>query len=272
MDKARMTCAIWPWGEKSREQLRQAFKDISEIGYTSFETGNHALDMFEGNAPEFESIVEEYGLKPASFFFAMSGDDEADMSNLYKKMEFIEKLDVHRISLQAPLITGRKPTREELAHVLENIIKTGKVTREYGVLPCFHPHHNTMVMYEDEIDFVMQNTDPEYIAFGPDTAHLTISRCDPAEVMGRYADRIRFLHLKDFKKGETIQSKGMGSGGYEIYKNFRELGEGSIDFVPVFKVLKDVKYDGFMCTELDTSRFNNRTSAEMNFRYMMEKY
>lgn len=272
MNDAKLTCAIWPWGLATKDQMIQALKDVSEIGYTTFESVKAAINVFNGNAHEFKSIVEEYGVKPVSFYFHFTGDDREDVDDLQNKLDFLVKLDIHRISLQATGIDGRKPTEEELVKVLKTIEKIGKITKEYDIVPCVHPHHNTMVMYEDEIDFIMQNTDPEYVAFAPDTAHLTVGLCDAAEVMERYANRIKFTHLKDYNVGDSVGSKGIGREGVEVYQNFRELGEGSIDFKRVFKVLRDVNYDGYLCTELDISRFSNKISAEMNYKYVLENF
>ena len=38
MDKTRITAAIWPWGTQNPEQMETAAKEITEIGYTSFES------------------------------------------------------------------------------------------------------------------------------------------------------------------------------------------------------------------------------------------
>jgi len=272
MNKAKIACAIWPWGLETKEQMIQALKDISEIGYTGFESVKAAINVFNGDANELKSVVDEFGVKPVSFYFHIFGDEKEDIEDLQRKMDFLAKLDVKRISLQANYIEGRKPTEEELVKVLKTIEKIGVITKDYGVVPCIHPHHNTMVMHEDEIDFIMKNTDPEYIAFGPDTAHLAVGLCDPVKVMEKYAERIKFLHLKDYYFGEYVGSEGIGYENVNVYQNFRELGEGNIDFKKVFKVLKDVNYDGYMCTELDGSRFGNKISAEMNYKYVSDNY
>lgn len=273
MSNAKIACAVWPWGLETKEQMIQALKDVGEIGYTGFESVKAAINVFNGNAEEFKSVVDEYGVKPVSFYFHISGDDKADVEDLQRKIDFLAKLDIHRISLQGTYIEGRKPTEDELKKVLNTIIKIGDITKEYDIIPCVHPHHNTMVMYENEIDFIMQNTDPEFVGFCPDTAHLTTADCDAAGVMEKYAKRIKFLHLKDYNIGDSVGSQGIKKReGVEVYSNFRELGQGSIDFKRVFKVLKDVDYDGYMCTELDNTRFTNKVSAEMNYKYILENY
>jgi inosose dehydratase len=125
-------------------------------------------------------------------------------------------------------------------------------------------------MYENEIDFILQNTDPELVAFGPDTAHLTAGKCDPVKVIKKYADRVKFIHLKDITDAGVVAA-GM-QAGVEVYTNFRELGEGIVDFSSVFNILDSVGYDGFLTAELDRSRFGNKESAVMSMKYLMDNY
>jgi len=58
----------------------------------------------------------------------------------------------------------------------------------------------------------------------------------------------------------------------EVYTNFRELGEGVVDFPNIFKVLDDAGYDGFFTVELDRSRYSNMKSAEISMAYMKKTY
>jgi sugar phosphate isomerase/epimerase len=68
----------------------------------------------------------------------------------------------------------------------------------------------------------------------------------------------------------SVGSRGVGQEGVEVYENFCELGTGSIDFKRVFQVLEKSGYDGYICTELDISRFGNKKSAEINYKYIIE--
>jgi inosose dehydratase len=272
MEQAKLAYAIWPWGVESKENMVQAIKDIKEVGYNAYESISSAAELYKDNIVEFKALTEEYGVHPVSFYFHLTGDDKNDINGLEQKMDFLAKIGVHRISLQAAGSNGKHSTDEELAHIVKVIGKIGEITKGYDVVPCIHPHHNTMIMYENEIDYVMNHTDPEYVAFGPDTAHLFVAGCDPYTIFARYIDRIKFMHLKDFRKGTDVGSKGIGKGGVEVYSNFMELGEGNIDFAPVFKLLKDHHYDGYMTVELDITRTTNKDSAAISLNYIQKNF
>lgn len=270
MYKPKSAYAIWPWGLNTKEQMIQALKDIKEVGFTKFESVRNAIDVFKNNAYEFKAITDEYGVYPVSFYFHQTGDEKTDVEEVKSKIEFLKINNVHRMSVQAPGISGRPATQEELTQVLKTIEKISHITKEYDVIPCVHPHAGTMIMYENEIDLIMQNTDPEYVSFCPDTAHLVLGKCDPVEIFKRYIDRIKFVHLKDIVKNTKIKVVEGESKGFDVYSDFLELGNGSVDFKSIFKLLKENGYDGYLTVELDRSRYTNKESARISKRYLKE--
>ena len=267
MYKPKFSYAIWPWGLETKEQTIQALKDIKEVGFFTFESVHNAIDVFQNNVSEFKTIVNEYGVRPVSFYFHQTGDKSIDIKNVETKIEFLQSNDVHRLSVQAPMKKGGA-TQEELARVLKIINKIADIANKHDVVPCVHPHEGTMIMYENEIDFIMQNTDPKYVSFCPDTAHLVLGKCDPVEIFKRYIDRIKFVHLKDITENTEIKVVDGENKGFDVYSSFLELGNGNVDFKSIFKMLEENKYDGYLAVELDKSQYSNKESALISMKYL----
>jgi len=267
MYKPKFAYAIWPWGLDTKEQMIQAVKDIKEAGFLTFESVHNAIDVFKNNVSGFKAIVDEYGVRPVSFYFHQTGDFSTDIKNVETKIEFLQANDVHRMSVQAPQKKGGA-TQEELSRVLKTIEKIAKIVKKYDVIPCVHPHEGTMIMYENEIDFIMQNTDPECVSFGPDTAHLVLGKCDPVEIFERYIDRIKFMHLKDIMKNTEVKTVDGVNKGFDVYSAFLELGKGNVDFKSIFKILEENEYGGYLAVELDNSRYTNKESALISMKYL----
>ncbi|MBI2441622.1 MAG: TIM barrel protein [Lentisphaerae bacterium] len=268
MSKAKLAYAIWPWGLQKEEQLRQALADIKAVGFRFFESVATAVAMFKDRAADFKAIIDEYQVYPVSFYFWNRGDGEKDTRTVQEALDFLAANKIRSISVQAAGKPGGGATEQELAAELKALTRIGEVCRPYGIKPCLHPHANTMVMFENEIDFIMRNTDPQLLYFGPDTAHLTVGRCNAVEIFDRYVKRIRFVHLKDVKKNKAAAGDGGQKQGFEVYSNFLELGEGEVDLPGVLKVLERSGYDGYLTLELDSSRFGNKESAVMNMQFM----
>ena len=274
MDKTRITAAIWPWGTETRAQMEQAATDITEIGYTCFESVKSAIYAFDLDLQAYKEVLARYGLTVQSFYYHLPTQEHIDtfFRDLDKEFSFIAELGVRRICLQA---TNGRPavmTRESLDDHLNLIGRFCEKAKNYGITPNLHNHYNTWVTYEDEIDYVMQNISPDLLSFAPDTAHLVCGLCDPFEIMKRYVNRINFTHFKDITDAENILSGSYEREGLAVYKNFCELGKGSIDFKPIFQLLIDHGYDGPLCEELDTAPISNKESARNNYQFLLEHY
>lgn len=267
MAKAKLAYAIWPWGLKEAARMIQGMEDIKSVGFRYFESVATAVDMFKGRAKEFKAIMDLHQVYPVSFYFWNRGDPEKDVRAVQEALDFLAVNNIRSISVQA---TGKKggATLEELQAELKTFQRIGAVCKPYGIMPCLHPHANTRVMFENEIDFIMQNTDPAQVFFGPDTAHLTVGHCNAVEIFDRYARRIKFVHLKDVKKNKQASGDGGHKQGFEIYSSFLEMGEGDVDFEGVFKALDRAGYAGYLTAELDSSRFGNKESAVMNMKFL----
>ncbi len=65
----------------------------------------------------------------------------------------------------------------------------------------------TVVQNADEVERMMDNTDPEYVSLLFDTGHFAYCGEDPLEMVKKYADRIKHVHLKDIRKRHGRESK-----------------------------------------------------------------
>ncbi|MDD5604009.1 MAG: sugar phosphate isomerase/epimerase [Eubacteriales bacterium] len=276
MDKSKLTYAIWPWGTAKREQMELAAKEVTEIGYKTFESVKAAIYAYDLDLAAYKEVLVKYGLKPVSFYFHLpkKGEEETGLfANYEKELDFVAKLDVKLVTLQGT--SGHpegKLSESDLAFELETLCKFALKAKEFGITSNLHPHNNTWVMYENEIDYMMQNSSPGLLFFAPDTAHLVRGGCDPAAVIERYAKRVKFTHFKDIKYGTTLKSDGVSAAGMEVYSNFLELGTGNVDFRKVFDILKSAGYDGYLCAELDKAPVSNAASAKVNYDYLINNY
>jgi inosose dehydratase len=270
MTKAKLAYAIWPWGLKEEAQMIQGMEDIKAAGFRYFESVATAVDMFKGRTKEFKAIMDQHQVYPVSFYFWNRGDLKNDVAVVEHSLDFLAANKIKRMNIQAAGKKGGGATPEELRLTLDTVQAIGKAAKPYGILPCIHPHANTMVMFENEIDFIMQNTDPAEVGFGPDTAHLTVGRCDPVAITRRYANRVGFTHLKDVRKNKTVEGDAGKNEGFEVFSSFLELGQGEVDIPGFLKVLEDVGYDGYLAIELDKAPVSNKESTAANMKYMQK--
>lgn len=271
MKKSQMTYAIWPWGLRTKENMEQAIREITEIGFKSFESVRQAIHIFDLNVSECKKMLDKYGIKAESFYYHLpsKGEENSVFQGIEKEFQFISELGVKRLTLQG--VYGRPDNGmndEEREYSLSLINKFAKIAKEFDLATNVHPHVGTYFMYEDEIDHIMENTDKDLVYFAPDTAHIAATGADPVEVIRRYADRVNFVHLKDYKVGDQIKFGGWVNSDVPIMDCFHGLGMGNVDFPEIFKILDSVNYEGPMCIELDKPPVSNKESAQKNYDYL----
>ena len=154
--------------------------------------------------------------------------------------------------------------------------KLGKIAKEeYGIALTFHHHMVTVVQSLAEVDRMMENTDPEYVSLLFDTGHFTYCGEDPLEVVKKYVHRIKHVHLKDIRPEVVEQVKkenmsflaGVRAGAFTI------PGDGCINYDPIFKVLEEAGYEGYMVVEAeqDPAKANPLEYAIRARKFIAEK-
>ena len=98
---------------------------------------------------------------------------------------------------------------------------------------------------------------------------------DPLEVVKKYVHRIKHVHLKDIRPEVVEQVKkenmsflaGVRAGAFTI------PGDGCINYDPIFKVLEDAGYEGYMVVEAeqDPAKANPLEYAIRARKFIAEK-
>lgn len=154
--------------------------------------------------------------------------------------------------------------------------KLGKIAKEeYGIALTFHHHMGTVVQSLAEVDRMMENTDPEYVSLLFDTGHFAYCGEDPLEVVKKYADRIKHVHLKDIRPEvvERVKKENMSFLAGVRAGAFTIPGDGCIDYDPIFNVLEETGYEGYMVVEAeqDPAKANPFEYAVRARKFIAEK-
>lgn len=176
----------------------------------------------------------------------------------------------------APLPNKPKFTDEQWRELTKGLNQLGKLAADKGMQLCYHPHVGTGVETLDEIDRLMDNTDPKYVKLLLDTGHLYYAGVDPLEVTQKYAKRIKHVHLKNIRQSVLDDS---------IQKNLSFLASiragvftvpgdpnGAINFQPILKELANANYQGWLVVEAeqDPKKANPLLYASMARNYINE--
>ena len=153
--------------------------------------------------------------------------------------------------------------------------KLGKVAGDMGIALTFHHHMGTVVQTAAEIDRMMENTDPDLVGLLFDSGHLAYCGEDYLAVLRKYAARTRHVHLKDIRPQvvEKVKAENLSFLAGVRLGTFTVPGDGSLDFAPIFDILADTGYEGYVLVEAeqDPAVANPLEYAIKARRYIAEK-
>ncbi len=178
--------------------------------------------------------------------------------------------------METPIFDGKYHFNEEEWNLLANgLNKLGQLAADKGMKIVYHHHMGTGVQTTEEIDKLMSVTDENLVYLLFDTGHLVYSGENPVEILKKYVHRIKHVHLKDIRpeivskvKNEKLSFlKGVRAGAFTV------PGDGSIDFEPIFKILAENNYEGWLMIEAeqDPSIANPLEYAIKGRQYIKEK-
>ncbi|NUK30273.1 TIM barrel protein [Parageobacillus sp. VR-IP] len=246
----KVSCHLITWGEDFLKGLKEA----SELGFRACETFTHIALKYEERLEEFQSLLATHHFQLSALYgggrFSEKGKREEIIEYNTRVAKFLAANKSDRIVFgpSGPRREGGT-SLEELKIAANTINEAAKRCYDLGVKACIHPHLGTEIQDENEIDVIMELTDPNYVFFCPDTAHLAKAGMDPLTIMKRYKDRIAYLHIKDVTPQEATS---VLTSDKEL-PVFCELGLGIIDFHSIITFLKNIHYDGWITVEIDQS-------------------
>jgi len=151
----------------------------------------------------------------------------------------------------------------------------GAVAKRKGMQLVYHHHMGTGVQTTEEIDRLMQMTDPDLVGLLYDTGHLVFSGEDHLAILKKYMGRIRHVHLKNIRFDKLEQAKREKWSFLNAVRNgtFTVPGDGGMDFTQVFEMLKNGGYKGWWVVEAeqDPAKANPLEYAMIARKYILEK-
>ncbi|MDR6784563.1 sugar phosphate isomerase/epimerase [Pedobacter africanus] len=115
--------------------------------------------------------------------------------------------------------------------------KYGKLLKDnYGLTFIYHNHGFEFQPYQDGTlyDYLLKNTEPKYVSMELDILWAFLPGQDPAQLLAKYGNRYKALHMKDLKKGVERGSLS----GTTPKDNDVILGTGQIDIPAVIKAAR----------------------------------
>lgn len=134
---------------------------------------------------------------------------------------------------------------------LANVLRIRDHARDkHGLRLVFHPHAQSHVETEEQIERLLADTDVELCL---DTGHHAYADGDPVAFMRKHHARIPYLHLKscDPKVRERMAQEGWSFAKAVSEDIMCEPELGMVDMKAFLEVLREIDYEGWAIVEQD---------------------
>lgn len=271
------------WGQTNREGFeKQALEDprkfwertaesVVAAGVkgveVTFPPGDYetALRAF-GSASGLSKFLGASGVELISGFFSgfEYADDLRDEAVARRVVEDAKKYAAFLAEGGGPVMVAGMPMRQrgtpdkpvfvdlDYAKAIADVTnRVGAATITEGVRLALHPEVGSVFCVRRDIDLFLLLTDPAYVDFCPDTAHIFLGGVSPVEVLRQHHERITISHWKD-ATGRWPNDDQSNVDRFELEaRYFKRVGTGDVDWTGWMGGLDKAGYEGWTILELD---------------------
>ena len=228
-------------------------KKAGEMGFTMVEAASYGDGKFYGKTPEeFKADIEAAGMKTLSSHTGRGlSNEELASKDFTEAMKWWDQcIAAHKAAGMKYIVTPWMDVPKSLADLqtyCEYYNEIGKKCKESGLKYGYHNHAHEFQKVEDKVmfDYMLENTNPEYVFFEMDVYWVVRGQQSPVDYFNKYKGRFALLHIKDNK--ELGQS---GMVGFDaIFKNTDAAGVEHLvveveqyNFTPFESVQKSLDY------------------------------
>ena len=266
--------------------LERCLAEMAEAGYEGCEVGG----KFPREPETLRPLLRPHGLDVASgwlsLWFTDSARGEETIAAYRAHCRFLRDMgasvvvvcECGRSVQQSPLpVSAARPhfDEQEWQRLVDGLHRIGEIAREEGMTNVYHPHMGTGIQSKEDVDRLMEATDPSLVALLLDTGHATFDGHDPRAIISAHASRIRHVHLKDVRIRIAQEAIVRGWSFEQSVRSgvFTVPGDGDVDMRGVVADLRAAGYTGWMVVEAeqDPHVANPLLYAKMGRRYLREE-
>lgn len=254
---------IWFPEDPKQVPWDQCLDEMQEAGYKTIELG--PWGYLPTNPTVLQEELKKRGLELIATTLMTDLVFIDDLQPIFQTLDEILSLQQHFPSakylvlidgMYTDLFTGDMIARKDLTaaewdYMISNIKRiVDYATSKLNIKVVFHPHAETHVETEEEIERLLADTD---INLCFDTGHHVYSGGDPITFLKKHGKRIEYLHLKDcnkdirqrMKENNWAFAQGVQSGV------MCDPESGAVDFVQLTKTLDEINFIGDAVVEQD---------------------
>lgn len=255
---------VWFPSDNQQTPWLRFLDEVVEAGYELIELGPYGY--LPTDIAILKKELEQRSLKVAGTFVMRCLEDPSLWPEIEKEVlgvcELLVALDAKFLVLIDDTYTDLA-TDAQLApalldetgwkQLIETTNKIADLTAKFGIKLVFHPHANTHVEYEEQIEKFLDDTDPDRVSLCLDTGHHAYRGGDCVAFIRKHHKRIPYLHIKsvDYNIQKKVEAENIPFAKAVSMDMFCEPSKGVVDFVAIRDLLREIDFDGWAIVEQD---------------------
>jgi inosose dehydratase len=276
--------------EGNAYEYAQVLDEMISCGFEGTELGDWGF--FPTESQKLKKVLNSRQLALVGAFvpinFLNSHDREKGLHIALKTSRLLAEVDPQNARLVLSDDNGKDPIRTKNAGRIQkkhemnseqwDIFSCGveqvarAVLEETGISTVFHHHCAGCIETPQEIELLLEKTDPELAGLCFDTGHYKFGGGNVLEGLKKHRNRIKHVHFKDFDPLISKKSHENEWNYFESIQNgiFCELGRGSIDFKAVLEQIEKHNLSDWIVVEQDVlpGMGTPKENANRNRRYL----
>ena len=261
--------------------LEQCLNEASKAGFSGIESGG----KFPKNSSELLPKLKKEKLELCSGWYgAQLLKNTAKEEFLLMKNQLKLFKDCNSPCMVFAEITGsiqgdpytplsKKPrlSDDDWSKLIFRINEISKMMNDQNMPLAYHHHMGTVIETEEDTVRLLENTH-DSVKLTLDTGHMLFAQGDSLKILNDFSERLIHMHCKDIRKSvlEKSLKEDLSFRGAFLEGAFTVPGDGCIDYKPLFDVLKEKNYSGWLVVEAeqDPSKANPFEYAKIGYKYL----
>jgi len=256
---------VWFPEDEHQVSYTQFLDELVKAGYTWLEIGPY------GYLPTDPAVLAEEvarrGLKVSggTTFGALHRPELWDdmLAQTRKVAELTAAVGAQHLVFIPPMYRDEKTgdytespelTAEQWAGFGKAADELGKILlNEYDVRLCLHPHADSHIQTQAEIERYLNESDARYANLCLDTGHVAYGGGDNVDLIRRYAERVEYVHIKQMDSAvlDQVADEGLSFGEAVKRGVCVEPPAGVPNPASIIEELSTLDHDRFVIVEQD---------------------
>jgi inosose dehydratase len=256
---------VWYADDPQQTPWERFLDEVAEAGYTRIELGPYGYLPTDPERLKDELAVRGLEVTAGTIFEHLHRADSWDevhstvsaVAELTRAMgaeHLVVIPDFWRDPDTGTVLEPSELTDQEWPAYAAQVDRLAKAIRDdFGLRFQFHPHADSHVDTQANVERFLQETDPSLVTLCLDTGHISYCGGDNLRLIRDYPERIGYVHLKQVDPAvvEKVHAEGIGFGEAVRMGAMCEPPRGVPELGPILDALAGLDAELFAIVEQD---------------------